>query len=125
MRFIPNNGPVRQAMLAEAGFSTLDDLFASIPEEARLKQELRIPPGLAEEEQLALFKGQLAETEYDLLIAEQAQISFKERFVECRGRLEARGAELIGREATLPTSTPGTLEAAEPIPWDESDTFRW
>ncbi len=55
MRFIPNNEPAQQAMLAELGLSHLDALFASIPAETRLQRELRIAPGMAEEDQLRLF----------------------------------------------------------------------
>ena len=118
-RLTANNAAFgEQLKVARTDFTKAQSLW-------RLEREQLNVTRAQKQEQLALFKGQLAETEYDLLIAEQAQISFKERFVECRGRLEARGAELIGREAVLPTSTPGTLEAAEPIPWDEPDAFRW
>ncbi len=63
MRFIPNNKPVREAMLAEMGVSSLEELFASIPAEARLERELRIPPGMAEEDQLELFEALAAKNE--------------------------------------------------------------
>lgn len=56
MRYIPNNAPIRDAMLAEMGMKNLDELFESIPKAARLGRELNLPPGLAEEDHLARFQ---------------------------------------------------------------------
>jgi len=55
MRFIPNNEPARQAMLAELELPDVAALFAAIPPEVRLQRPLEIPPGMAEEDQLGLF----------------------------------------------------------------------
>ena len=55
MRFIPNNGRVRQEMLAEMGVSGIADLFASIPEDLRLGRPLKLPDGMAEMDQLDWF----------------------------------------------------------------------
>ena len=59
MRFIPNNRPVIQEMLAEMGVSGLDTLFASIPEAVRLRRGLDLPDGMAETDQLRLL-GEMA-----------------------------------------------------------------
>jgi glycine dehydrogenase subunit 1 len=56
MRFIPNNAAVRAEMLAELGLPDTEALFASIPAEVRLQRPLDIPDGMAEEDQLALFR---------------------------------------------------------------------
>ncbi len=40
MRFIPNNDSVQRAMLAEMGYGSLEELFASIPAQARLGRPL-------------------------------------------------------------------------------------
>ncbi len=56
MRFIPTSELIEQAMLAEMGVERLEELFASIPAELRLQRELALPPGMAEQEQLALFQ---------------------------------------------------------------------
>ena len=63
MRFIPNNDPVQRAMLREIGCGSLEELFASIPEQARLQRPLNIPPGMAEQAQMALFQELAAKNE--------------------------------------------------------------
>ena len=63
MRFIPNNEPVRRAMLQEMGLSGVEELFAAIPEPLRLNRPLDIPPGLAEEDHLARFEALAAANE--------------------------------------------------------------
>src|SRR5438270_7687764 len=40
----------RRAMLAAIGFSSMEELFADIPEGVRLTRDLDLPPGLAEQE---------------------------------------------------------------------------
>ncbi len=50
MRYIPNSPAVRAEMLKEAGFSSPDQLFASIPSELRLPRPLDLPPALCEQE---------------------------------------------------------------------------
>ena len=46
--YVPNTEKERQEMLQAAGYSDMDDLFADIPEEVRLKGELEIPAGMPE-----------------------------------------------------------------------------
>jgi glycine dehydrogenase subunit 1 len=55
MRFIPNNGTVRQQMLADMGVSAVERLFDSIPEAVRLAGPLNLPNGMAESDQLDWF----------------------------------------------------------------------
>jgi glycine dehydrogenase subunit 1 len=55
MRFIPNSPAIRAEMLKAIGAPRVEALFASIPRDARLERDLRIPSGLAEPDQLALF----------------------------------------------------------------------
>ena len=43
MRYLPKSPSDRTEMLAEIGVSTIDDLFASIPEEFQLTRDLAIP----------------------------------------------------------------------------------
>ncbi len=53
MRYIPNDPALREKMLREAGFSSVKDLFASIPAELRLARPLDLPPALSEKALLA------------------------------------------------------------------------
>jgi glycine dehydrogenase subunit 1 len=46
--YIPNTSKDREDMLAELGFKAIDDLFADIPQNVRLKRELDLPQGLSE-----------------------------------------------------------------------------
>ena len=57
MRFIPNNERVQKEMLAELGLTSMEQLFASIPSEARLDRALAIAPGMAEADQLETFRA--------------------------------------------------------------------
>ena len=57
MRYIPNNEPVRREMLKEIGQKDMAALFRGIPEEARLKRPLAVPPAMPEEDQLAYFQA--------------------------------------------------------------------
>ena len=43
--YVPNTLEERKKMLQEIGYSSIEDLFAHIPEEVKLKGELNIPKG--------------------------------------------------------------------------------
>ena len=43
--YVPNTLEERKKMLREIGYSSIEDLFAHIPEEVKLKGELNIPKG--------------------------------------------------------------------------------
>jgi len=57
VRYLPKSPQDRREMLAEIGVASIDDLFASIPEEYRLRRELKIPRQQSESEILDLFKN--------------------------------------------------------------------
>ena len=46
--YVPNTLEERKKMLREIGYSSIEDLFAHIPEEVKLKGELDIPKGKTE-----------------------------------------------------------------------------
>lgn len=46
--YIPNTDLERSQMLSEIGFGQMDDLFAHIPAEVKVKEGLRIPEGMSE-----------------------------------------------------------------------------
>ena len=50
MRYIPMTEHDRQAMLASMGISSVDELFADIPEPLRSAGDLNLPPALSEAE---------------------------------------------------------------------------
>ena len=55
MSYVPHTPAEQQAMLGELNLDSLDDLFASIPEEIRLRRPLDIPARLTEAEILREF----------------------------------------------------------------------
>ena len=60
MRYLPKSDPERAAMLREVGAATIDDLFASVPEEYRLARDLDVPRQMAESEIIEYFKAAAA-----------------------------------------------------------------
>jgi glycine dehydrogenase subunit 1 len=46
--YVPNTKAEQQQMLSEIGFSSMDDLFAHIPDEVKIKGSLNIPEGMSE-----------------------------------------------------------------------------
>lgn len=61
MRYLPHTPSEIEAMLAVAGFSNLDDLFRTIPQEARFTGDLRVPPPMGEA-QLMRHMAELSQT---------------------------------------------------------------
>ena len=56
MRYLPKSKADREAMLKSIGASSIDDLFAPIPAEYRLKRDLQIPRQMAESEIVDWFR---------------------------------------------------------------------
>ena len=57
MDYIPVTKPERDEMLKEIGIDSIEELFKDIPEDLRLKEELKLPKGLSEyETRKALIK---------------------------------------------------------------------
>jgi glycine dehydrogenase subunit 1 len=61
MRYLPKSPAERREMLASIGVQSIDDLFASIPEQFRLKALLRLPGPLSEHEIIEYFRQRAAE----------------------------------------------------------------
>jgi glycine dehydrogenase subunit 1 len=61
MPYFPNTEAERREMLAAIGVDNIEELFASIPTEFRLKKGLCVPPGLGELELTAVVSGLAAE----------------------------------------------------------------
>ncbi|HEX3662550.1 MAG TPA: aminomethyl-transferring glycine dehydrogenase subunit GcvPA [Acidobacteriaceae bacterium] len=60
MRYLPKSDAERAAMLREIGASSIDDLFAIVPEEYRLTRDLNIPRQMGESEIVDHFKAAAA-----------------------------------------------------------------
>ncbi len=56
MRYLPKSAAEREAMLAEIGAASINDLFASIPAEYRLDRDLEIPRQMGESEIVDYFR---------------------------------------------------------------------
>lgn len=56
MRYLPKSPADREAMLKAIGARSIDDLFAPIPAEYRLKRDLKIPRQMAESEIVEWFR---------------------------------------------------------------------
>src|SRR5579875_3703925 len=61
MRYLPKSPAERTEMLREIGASSIDDLFAVIPEEYRLTRDLAIPRQMGESEIVQHFKDAAAQ----------------------------------------------------------------
>ena len=60
MRYLPKSQSDRETMLREIGAKSIDDLFAAIPAEYRLKRDLKIPRQYAESEIVEFFRERAA-----------------------------------------------------------------
>jgi glycine dehydrogenase subunit 1 len=61
MRYLPKSPVERHEMLAAIGAKSIDELFSSIPERYRLREELKLPGPLSEAEVIQYFKERAAE----------------------------------------------------------------
>jgi len=61
MRYLPKSPDERREMLASIGVRSIDDLFASIPEQFRLKARLSLPGPFSEHEIIEYFRARAAE----------------------------------------------------------------
>lgn len=57
MRYLPNSPADREVMLREIGAKSVDDFFASIPPEFRLKRDLKVPSQMSESEIVEWFQA--------------------------------------------------------------------
>jgi len=61
MRYLPKSDAERKAILRELGLNSADELFASIPEDCRLKRPLDVPGPLSEKEIIDYFRARAGE----------------------------------------------------------------
>ena len=65
MRYIPNSPADRTQMLADIGLTSIDQLFAGIPENLRLQRLLDLPKALTEPELVEYFQARAAKNSLD------------------------------------------------------------
>ena len=117
MRYVPHTDAEIAEMLQLCGKQSLDELFATIPPEARFEKQLALEPALAEPELMALWGmrpegfAPVVGTRYKLI--GKANPGWR-GFVECEV-LEVRAPSLlryswVGNENTKPTFVTFTLE---------------
>jgi glycine dehydrogenase subunit 1 len=61
MRYLPKSPVERREMLEAIGARSIESLFASIPEEFRLKDPLKLPAAMSEQEIIEYFRARAAE----------------------------------------------------------------
>lgn len=61
MRYLPKSPAERAAMLERIGVGSADELFHAIPEEYRLRRDLKIPPQMGESEIIEYFRKAAAQ----------------------------------------------------------------
>jgi glycine dehydrogenase subunit 1 len=61
MRYLPKSTAERREMLDAVGAPSIDNLFSSIPEQFRLKEPLKLPAAMSEQEIIEYFRARAAE----------------------------------------------------------------
>jgi len=65
MRYLPNSDADRAAMLEATGHTSIDELFAQIPEALRLRRGLKVPGPLSEPELVEFFRQAASQSARD------------------------------------------------------------
>src|SRR3974377_492841 len=61
MRYLPKSATERREMLEAIGAGSIENLFAPIPKKFRLKEPLKLPPAMSEQEIIDYFRARAAE----------------------------------------------------------------
>jgi len=110
MRYLPKSDAERQAMLAEIGAGSIDDLFSVIPAEYRLERDLRVPRQQAESEIVAFFRAEAEKNGagYASFLGAGAYRHYRPVIIDS---LVQRGEFLTSYTPYQPEITQGTLQA--------------
>ena len=110
MRYLPKSPQDRKEMLEQIGVQSIDDLFASIPEEYRLRRELNILRQQSESEILDLFKKLADENAngYASFLGAGAYRHYRPVIIDA---LVQRGEFLTSYTPYQPEISQGTLQA--------------
>ena len=110
MRYLPKSPAEREAMLAEIGAASIDDLFAVIPAEHRLKHDLNVPRAHAESEIIDYFRaaGTKNATDYASFLGAGAYRHYRPVIIDS---LIQRGEFLTSYTPYQAEISQGTLQA--------------
>jgi glycine dehydrogenase subunit 1 len=110
MRYLPKSPAERKQMLAEIGAPTIDDLFAVIPAEHRLKRDLDVPRQHAESEIIDYFRaaGKKNSTAFASFLGAGAYRHYRPVIIDS---LVQRGEFLTSYTPYQAEITQGTLQA--------------
>jgi glycine dehydrogenase subunit 1 len=105
MRYLPKSPADREAMLKAIGARSIDDLFAPIPPEYRLKRDLHIPPQMAESEIVDWFRQRSRENgdDYTSFLGAGAYLHYRPVIID----------SLISRGEFLTAYTPYQAEVSQ------------
>src|SRR5712664_2695933 len=110
MRYLPKSPAERQQMLAAIGAKSIDELFSSIPERFRLREELKIPWPYSEAEVIQYFKERAAVNSFGYTIFLGAGVYNHLRSVVTYAIIQ-RGEFLTSYTPYQAEITQGTLQA--------------
>jgi glycine cleavage system P protein (glycine dehydrogenase) subunit 1 len=110
MRYLPKSQSDRETMLRELGCKSIDDLFAAIPAEYRLKGDLRIPRQYAESEIVEFFRERAAGSAqgYSTFLGAGAYSHYRPVVIES---LVSRGEFFTAYTPYQPEISQGTLQS--------------
>ena len=110
MRYLPKSDEERRQMLAEIGAASIDDLFASIPAEYRLRRDLDVPRQQAESEIIDYFRaaGEKNSTGFASFLGAGAYRHYRPVIIDA---LVQRGEFLTSYTPYQAEITQGTLQA--------------
>ena len=110
MRYLPKSPADRQAMLQAIGIASVEDLFAPIPEEYRLKRDLDIPRQMAESEIVEWFKQRSRDNgdDYASFLGAGAYLHYRPVVIDA---LISRGEFLTAYTPYQAEISQGTLQA--------------
>src|SRR5215813_2958257 len=110
MRYLPKSAADRAQMMREIGIQSIDDLFAPIPAEYRLKRDLKVPRQMAESEVIDYFR-RCAETNaagFAVFLGAGAYHHYRPVVIDS---LISRGEFLTAYTPYQPEISQGTLQA--------------
>ena len=110
MRYLPKSQSDREGMLREIGAKSIDDLFAGIPAEYRLKGDLDIPRQYAESEIVEFFRQRAANSAqgYAMFLGAGAYSHYRPVVIDA---LISRGEFFTAYTPYQPEIAQGTLQS--------------
>jgi len=110
MRYLPKSPADREAMLKAIGARSIDELFAPIPAEYRLRRDLKVPRQMAESEIVDFFRQRSQENgiEYTSFLGAGAYLHYRPVIIDA---LISRGEFLTAYTPYQPEVSQGTLQA--------------